>query len=473
MKLKTRIMSGVLATLMLFAVACEEDDIDPVDSGTNPGTSSDDDSGGVFDVSSKTNVGEVIWLGYYDLNSEGSEGAASMTEIFKERHGGTIQYVFVGCVEYYDKLAVMISNDQSPDLIRSEWASFPDGMNKNQYEPLQDYIDLDSPLWSGMKEYIEKFMWKDNLYFPALRVAPDLTFVINYDYNLLQQNGFEDPYELYTRGEWTLSKMYEMMAKWVQMDKDNHIGYSGLNSLPFVATTGKQFLEIKPDGTYNNNLKDPDVDSIMRYLEDNFNNSSLKLTNNEWVGPENGKPFQDKIRMFYGMGLDWSVTTIGQGIKDGKFRFVPYPKYDNADKHYTNANLFGYLIPKGAKNLEGSLTWIYLNRQEEINPETLATARENAINPPKAYYKSGSKQGQERWVYAWEPEMWDLRTDLGNPEKFGHVFEQAYGLGKKIEDLYAYTIMQEPLMGNGETTWTMVKEEQYDVIEAEIKNVLG
>ena len=461
MKLKTRIMSGIMAALMLLTVACEEDG--DVVSGA--------DAGEGFDYDSQTDVGNVIWLGYYDLNSDGAEGSASLTQLFEERHGGTIEYIQVGSVEYYDKLALMIQNDQSPDLVRSEWASYPDGMDKNQFEPLDEYIDLDSPLWSGMKEYIEMFMWKDTLYFPAYRVAPELSTVIHYDYDLLTSALGEenDPYTLYQNGEWTLSKMKEFMSSWVALDKENNIGYSGFNAIPFIATTGKALLSVNPDGTVVNNLKDSSISDIMLYLQDNFNNRSMPLTNGEWIGPDGGKPFEKKNRLFYGMGLDWTYTNSVLSLPDTEFRFVPYPRYENADKYYTNMQLFGYLVPKGAKNINGALTWIFLNRQNEIEPDAIAQAKENAINPPVEYYTAGKKKGQEKPRVVWTEAMWDLRTELGNPEKFGFVFEGAYGVGSKLKNIYEYYVLKESLYGEGETTWTKIVNEQFTVIEEELK----
>lgn len=461
MKLKTRIMSGLMTGLMLLtAVACEED---TVDESVQAGDSS---QGSSEDITSYKDVGEIIFLGYEDPNVIVEKNV----DIFKERYGGSIKYVSVGAVEYYDKLGTMIANDQSPDLIRDLGQMFPGGMILNQFEPLQDYIDLDSPLWSGIKEYVEKFMWKGNLYFPAHAISKDL-YVIHYDYDLLKKNGFEDPYELYVKGEWKFEKMREMMSKWKQLDPQNHVAYSGLNARPFVATTGKAFIEVHPDGTIKHNMNDTSINDMMLKLQDmNSPTPESKLTDGSWTGPDDAAPFKDRIRLFYGMGLNWAHTTVSAGMKDTKFRFVPYPQYENADKHYTTFGLSGYLIPKGAKNMKASLAWINLCRQEEIDPENIAKAREDAINPEPQYYTKGSKKGQEKWVLAWEPEMYDLSVDLRNPDKFGFVYDCTHGFNTELSDNIFNVILDEPIYGNGEMTWTMIKEAQTPRIEAFLKS---
>ena len=68
----------------------------------------------------------------------------------------------------------MIAADDSPDLVLYEWLSFPGGMSKSMYEPLDEYFDIDTELWSGMKKTIEDFEYKGKHYYYPFRALSTL-----------------------------------------------------------------------------------------------------------------------------------------------------------------------------------------------------------------------------------------------------------------------------------------------------------
>ena len=156
MTLTKRILSGLLAAGMILSLtACDEE---PAVSGGNsagntPGapavtttaatTTTDPDDNAPTDAEIKEvgtdsytpdgNSGTIVWLGYYDLITDGS--ASEQYKIFNsELYGGDIEYVSTTSgTAYFEKLATMISSDDSPDIVRYEWQSFPTGMSKNMY----------------------------------------------------------------------------------------------------------------------------------------------------------------------------------------------------------------------------------------------------------------------------------------------------------------------------------------------------
>ena len=123
------------AAMIAGLTACDEEA--PVSSGsagtpqvetpgtTAPATTTDPDENAPTDAGIKEigtdsytpdgNSGKIVWLGYYDLETDGS--ASEQYKIFtSDLYGGEIEYVSTTSgTAYFEKLATMISSDDSPE----------------------------------------------------------------------------------------------------------------------------------------------------------------------------------------------------------------------------------------------------------------------------------------------------------------------------------------------------------------------
>lgn len=110
------------------------------------------------------NAGTVRYLGYYDLSVD--QKAADQLLVFtSELYGGTIDYISCPSGDaYYEKLGTLIASDESPDICTHDAMRYPGNVGKNLFEPLDDYIDMNSPLWVDMKPVIESFAYKGKHY---------------------------------------------------------------------------------------------------------------------------------------------------------------------------------------------------------------------------------------------------------------------------------------------------------------------
>lgn len=116
-----------------------------------------------LDTSSYTpdgKAGTVKYLGYYDITKD-QKGTEQSLIFQSEQYGGKIDYISTPSgTEFYDRLGTMIASDDSPDLCPHDAMLYPGNVGKNLFEPLDDYIDIDSPLWVGMKDVVESFAYK-------------------------------------------------------------------------------------------------------------------------------------------------------------------------------------------------------------------------------------------------------------------------------------------------------------------------
>ena len=413
------------------------------------------------------NAGKLIWLGYYDIRD------SDQYAIFQtEQYGGEIEYVNCSSGDaYFEKLGVMISSGDSPDIVSYEWTSFPHGMSKNMYEPLDDYINTESPLWSGIAEIAENYAYKGKHYYYPYETKTN--FALNYNRKVLQEAGLTDPYDLYMKNNWTWDTFKELMIQWCNLD-DAHIGYAGCNATGIVSTTGVSMIEIERDGTIINNVKSPDVARAMQFVM-TLAHDGLVYQNElgNWVSPELWATNSDRI-LFLGMNPDWTYTAAAAEIQNpsgvendicntvSDFAFVPYPRDPSSDVYSIAYDTFGYMVPKGSDNIKGAVDWIHLNRIYATDANVLATAREDAINPTPVYYVEGKYKGMQRWSVVWDPELYDLWVDMKDPSKFNLIFDDCKGFNSEMTSTMD-TLLSQPMFDGA--SWTQLSEEYAPVID--------
>ena len=417
------------------------------------------------------NSGTIVWLGYYDLITDGS--ASEQYKIFNsELYGGDIEYVSTTSgTAYFEKLATMISSDDSPDIVRYEWQSFPTGMSKNMYEPLDGEIDMTSPLWSDMAETAERFAYKGKHYYYPYRITTN--FALNYNRKSLEEYALDDPYDLYMNNQWTWDTFKQLLIDWGSAD--DHIGYAGEGAMSFIATTGTSLVKVQEDGTARNNISDINVSRAMEYCADLYRNG-LTYQNEigDWVSPQLWADNSDRI-LFLGMNPEWTYgAAAGQvqnkpGAADdicntvSDFAFVPFPRDPQADKYYIAYDTFGYLVAKGAKNKKGALDWINLCRVYETDPAVNATKKQEAINPEPVYFTSGKYEGLQKWALVWDERQYDLWQDMMDPSKFSFTFDDCWGFNDDLKTI-CNTILFDPMF-HGES-FTKLSAEYSPVIDS-------
>lgn len=399
------------------------------------------------------NSGKIVWLGYYDLMSDGS--ASEQYKIFtSETYGGEIEYVSCSSgAAYFDKLGTLIAADDSPDIVRYEWLSYPMGMNKNMYESVDGLIDIETPLWEDMSEIIEDFVYQGKHYYLPYRITPN--FAVNYNRKTILDAGLKDPYDLYLEGNWTWDTFRQLMIDWCNMSDEN-IGYCGTGGMSLVATTGTPLIDVQSDGTILNNIDDANVMRAMEFASGLYRDGlTYQKEIGDWVSPELWADNSGRI-LFLGMGPEWTYSAASGAVQNptgvendicgvpSDFAFVPFPRDPSSDTYSIAYDTFGYMIPKGAKNIKGAVDWIQLNRVYQTDEGLAATAREDAINPDPVYYTAGKYEGKQKWTLVWDERVYNVWQDMMDPTKFNYVFDDCYGFSSDLTSL-ADTVLDAPL----------------------------
>ena len=428
---------------------------------------------------------------------------------FETQYGGTIETKLCGSGnDYFVQLGMLVTSGSSPDLVRYEWRSFPHGMSYNIYTPLDDYIDINSDLWKDMKDIAEQFVYNGKHYYFPFQTKTN--FAINYNALTIQEANLTDPMDLLKENKWTWNTFEQMLKDWCNKDP-NHIGYNGVGGQSFILTTGKKTIEVKDD-IITNNLKDQDIARCMQWLEKLHKDGLIGVTEaqNTATGHTNGyespqAAFVDGNLLFLGMDPSWTYGAAkeeldGKGI-DNEMKFVPFPRDDNSDTYYCGIDTFGYLIPSGAPNVKGAVDWINFLRTEEIDPENVAKAKEDAIDPSPVYKPkcgnndcgdtSDSKDGKGRHIYTdeekdltecpscgtpreekyrvvWDSDVYDLFKEMTSTTgRFTMLFDHSYGFNDDVGKLLREG--ETPLIDGpvfGDFSFTQLVEANYDALES-------
>lgn len=437
----------------------------------------------VEEIDENQETGTIKVLIYYDLVTQDSE----LVDLFETRYGGSIeQEICSSGGGYFEKLGTLVASDLSPDIVRYEWMSFPHGMSRNMYTPLDTYIDIDSDLWKDMKDIINQYEYSGKHFYYPYKLTSN--FALNYNKLVLQEYGLKDPMELYKNGEWTWTAFKDLITAWCNADS-THVGYTGVSAMSFVATTGTKIIDVS-DGKITNNLKNENVQRCMEFLEDICKQG---LTGEGYVDP--GEAFRDGSLLFLGMEPTWTYGAACESLNKASVEydmaFVPFPRDDKSETYNIAYDSFGYMVPSGAKNVKGAIDWINLNRIEVTDPENIAKAKAKATDSSTKYYpkcpqckysfiehetddlsecpECGSARRVKFNAY-YSEEQYDLLMDMTTPEngKFNFLFDNVKGFNNDLSLLFEgqgeASILDGPLFAG--VSFTQLREENYNTIES-------
>ncbi len=497
MKTKRIIAACLSAALMVGVTACVDEA--PVNSGNNgvvpqtssqtttPASSADpnDDAatdkevkeltGGSYEPSG--NAGTIKYLGFYSLEKD-AKGRDQCLIFKSDVYGGDIVTETGPSGDgYFEKLSTKIASDDSPDIVTYDAFLYPGTVSKGMFEALDDYIDYNSPLWEGMADIIDSYAYKGKHYYYPHRTTT--SWSLNYSKKTIEENNLPDPYELYKNGEWTWNEWRDMMIQFCNLSENNvGIYTTDYSLLPFIATTGTVLVDVKSDGTITNNMFDPNVTRAMGFYETLYRDGVMYAKQfGDWVSPQVFAVHCDEL-LFNAVEPEWSYIASTENLQNptgtesdihdtvSEFAFVPWPRDPEADEYYQAIDTYGFLIPKGAKNISGAVDFINLFRVYDTDPEVIATVREEHIHPQPEYYTEGKYAGERKWKMTWGEQEYDLWREMCDPANFTFVMEDVRGFNSNFWQQYGQLLCD--VLYNGDS-WTQRSEEFAPVVEATIE----
>lgn len=296
----------------------------------------------------------VKWLAHYDINPSTATGASKSValEMFEKKYGGTIEYHATTWNTRYDDLSTKVLGGEGIDIFPGDdTANFPKGVISGMFQPVDDYIDINSELWQNVGASMELLNFNGKHY--ELVTSTTAEALVIYDKSTIEAQGLDDPWDLYESGEWNWDTFKGMLLDFVDMDSDQW-GLDGYwTEKALFLSAGVPFVSVTEDGLVCN-VNDATVEKAMNYQYELFTNGLvLPLEQFNWaIQPQ---MMGEGRQLFWLNGMwgvegDPSIWTIG--VEPENLGIAPVPSPAGSDP-YQSAVLNGYALCKGAQNPQG------------------------------------------------------------------------------------------------------------------------
>lgn len=367
----------------------------------------------------------IKWMASWDINKP--DDIPVDLAIFQEYYGGKIEFHQVVYEERYDKLTQAIQSGEGIDFFSAgDMDAFPKGAVSNMFIPADDYIDFDSPLWADVKNANDSLMWNGNHYVAAVSVTGDNCVVI-YNKNTFEENGLEDPADLYYKGEWDWNAFENALISFTDTANQQY-GIDGWwFEFGLINTTGVPAVSLS-NQKLSNNLADPAMARVQNWIYGLYNKDLIAIgvgtygwdTRPNYIGEGKLLFYPSGLYNFYCPKEQWA-SIYGEDVF-----FVPMPKDPEADAHYIPTGMDSYLIVNGAQNPEGVAKYLNCKRYAITNSEFKALA-------DKQMYAN----------YGWTDEMIAMNNELTKLASANPRFDVSRGVssdcGKMLDDCLRYT----------------------------------
>ena len=298
----------------------------------------------------------VKWLAHYDLNPDTRGGSKSVAlEMFESKYGGNIQYYPTTWDNRWNDLSTSVLGGDGIDIFPFETSALPKGIVSGMFVPTDDYIDLNSDIWKNTAEYMELFNFGGKHYEICTGVSPEA--VVIYSRKTIEENGYDDPWELYQKGEWNWDSFKGMMLDFVDPDSGRY-GLDGYYYQKAIgASAGASTLKLT-NGKLELDLDNPALDKEMQFAEELYANG-LFLDKSLFNWSEQAYMMGEGNQLFYFCGA-WTLESAPElwstKIAAEDAEMVPVPCSPDFEQAYSIIP-DGFLLCKGAENPEGAIKY--------------------------------------------------------------------------------------------------------------------
>lgn len=469
MKNIKKLLAGCMALTMTFSFAA-------CSGGSGDSSKKDDDS-----LSSKNNVkvpsaddvtaipegadNTLLFMGIEDLNPRGNQEKSTGLNIFEDK-GGKIEWTRVTSATQFSKLgAAVTAGKDVPDLFNYSDLAFPCQVVQGFYQSLDDIIDFDSDMWSGIKSTADQYVLNGKHYVAPFAYQP--LSLLFYDKDVITEEGLDDPIDLYDEGKWDYDAMDQLMGDYVKnaSGDDERFGINGYYAPAYVQQTGETLVTTEDNITYTSNLGSAKIASAEERLANWQKNGWVK---EGWIG-EAREAFKNNV-LFYAMA-EWAAVDTHTPNKNENWGVVPFPK----DPSYE-----GELPITSARMSDETVLWVKGSDKKDAVKTFYESYRVAEMDPK---YQETQKK---KWVENnpnWGEEAYDIIHDSSDPNKNLMIFDPAYGVSSLMGDdssgfmsgvslanwIYKSTSSADE---EGQTyTWTQTIEKYSSTVEGEIKTL--
>lgn len=328
------------------------------------------------------------------------------------------------------------------------------------YQPIDEIVDFESPMWEDTKETADQFMLGGEHYVAPLGYVASA--MICYDADVIEDEGLDDPYELYKKGEWNWDTWEEIMREYVSnapADTQRY-GINGFFKQHVTQQTGKNLIVYdSATNTFSSNLMDPDIEEAQNLLYE-LGKDGIILGG--WIGSADSCFTQNCL--FYGMG-EWAYTGNSGPTEKDNWAIVPMPQYTKNPQKITTSDMTAYMWVKGSNNPDAVKTWFECNRIAKIDPDYIDAAK-------LKFFENNPN---------WTEEMYEVKMDVVSDD-YLMIFDYAFGLSSRMGDRsefdgnqcltdYLYNGSSTQDEEGTQQTWAAIRESYTATVDQEVKDL--
>lgn len=311
------------------------------------------------------------------LFAEPDDLTKKQIEAFQAKYKAKIKYDVYGWQEYQARLLVMVNSSTAPDITPVFDQQYLMYVGKNIIQPIEPYINKNDTAWDSKLNDLYK--WGGKQY--TVSTSSDLgVFGIYYNKDLFEEYEVDDPYELYQAGKWDFDA-FRKAAKQLTVEEDGSRLITGFYSWKWdilVMANGGQGIRLGDNKTIQITLDEPRELKAFELIQD------MQLEDKSY-----DYAYQSADSYFKAGRIAMISERPGysEQYHKGKFKvgWVPLPKGPDVKEEIAPCIVGAWGVPRGAKNGEGGVAWIYskeLYRQQNQN-SALYQKGEDKIWPDK------------------------------------------------------------------------------------------
>ena len=322
----------------------------------------------------------IEYFYYYDDFHNYSEDEVIQTGYwtFQQKYNGNVEWHETTWSTLETDLANLILSDDAPDFTRAWESAFPTSFIQKLYQPVDDYINYDDPLWEGMKYFSESFFSLGGHHYMFLTDVQNNSCML-YNRRVFTEFGFDDPAELYYDDQWTWDVLMDLAMDFCDPDEGRYAFNGWHTDATFMSSTGTYLVTLDPEtGKFSANADDPRIERAADFLaEVSKNDLAFPHWNNGWslnYGNEGGG-MKEGVTLF-AMGPSYILDEMTSREQEediygdmSDVMVVPVPRDPNGDGvYYVDSVPKGYCLIREAPHPEAVALLAACERFKIVDP---------------------------------------------------------------------------------------------------------